>query len=162
MILIEKIGSNNIVDLALAKSYIKVENSDDDTVIQLLTDSALEMIEDFLGFDLFAKKYIQYNREELIIPIERMYVDEIISVKDKNGTEIDYQVHGEWNAEVTLIVSVHQDVYTTFTTKNPIIQNVFKTAILMQVAHMYENRGDTNITPEVAQLLAGKKMNLWL
>lgn len=134
------------VNLSEAKAWIKVANSytDDDTIITALITVAREQLEQYLAISIPVKDVTAVLCNEaggIFIPYAP--VNEITAVYDENDEELDETGYGvtigsfpQLKYPVTSVVKVEYEAgYAT-------VPEALKRAVLMQIAYLYEHRGD--------------------
>lgn len=134
------------VTLQEAKDWCKIEVSDDDTLIEELIVSARKQCEGFLCISL-VDKTVSAVLNNSLGNIELPYgpIKTITSITDSEGTVLvandTYKLRGfEFKKLESPCNEYLEAVYTTGYTTIP---DNFKTAVLQQIAFLYENRGDT-------------------
>lgn len=74
-------------------------------------------------------------------------IDTLLTAKDKEGEDIEVELLGvQWKQ----VKTVFDYATLTYTAGYSELPQVFKTAILQQVAYLYENRGDENKLGELS------------
>lgn len=151
-----------IIDLAAAKNHLKIDFTDDDTIIPGFIDSAIEEAENFTGTNIKAAKYtIKFNGWIQNMELKLSPVQSIESIKyyDDNDTiqildAADYQLLQM--DKLTTVINYHDaddlpDVYEKaaaieikLTTGYAEGKTPFsiKAAILLILGDLYENRED--------------------
>ena len=139
-----------------AKAWMKVDLTDDDTLITELIKTARKQCEGFLNISLITRTvtaYIKNSAGDLELPYGP--VVSFTSLTDVNGDAITSDNYILRGGGFKYLVEPYEDyliaVYTTgFTT----LPTQYKTGILQQVAHLYDNRGDTTISDMAKQTLS--------
>lgn len=139
------------VTLAEAKEWCKIELdiTEENTLITELIKTARLQVEGFLNISL-VDKTIEAVVNNSLGGIELPYqpLKTFTSLKDEDGNALvvnsDYKLQGVFFKTIKSPCSDYLVAnYTTgYTTENPLPKQ-FKTAVLQQVAYLYENRGDT-------------------
>jgi uncharacterized phiE125 gp8 family phage protein len=134
-----------------AKEWCKIELAiaEEDALITELIKTARLQVEGFLNISL-VDKTIEAAINNSLGGIELPYgpLKTFTSLKDEDGNilsvDTDYKLQGVFFKSIkTPCSSFLIANYTTgYTSANPLPMN-FKTAVLQQVAYLYENRGDT-------------------
>jgi uncharacterized phiE125 gp8 family phage protein len=152
--------SGDVVTLADMKDYLKVSGTDDDTLIQSLIDSAVEMAERFMRRDILTTTYENYRPnfwQDLTLRRGAFQSVESIEYLVNNAYDVldpsnyDVSIGGSFGVvcEIDQVPSTDYDcnaVKITFKTgfgdDATSVPEAIKTAIKAIVAFMYENRGD--------------------
>jgi uncharacterized phiE125 gp8 family phage protein len=137
------------VTLADAKAWLKVDIADDDLLITELITTARRDCETYLCTSLIPRTitaYLQIGLGEIRLPYGP--VDVITTVTDLDGNVIDYITKYETFKALDPVTEV-KAVYTTLGQGAK-----FKTAVMKQLAFLYEHRGDeTELNAEVMRQL---------
>ena len=160
----EKIVSTTgteIVSVADAKAYMRVDTSDDDTLIGTMIEQARIWCENYIGKDIVAKSrqyYLEEVNNRFSIPFSPL--DSISSVTVE-GSSADYDTYGLYDEIIELDQLPAQDIkvsYLTLGMDNGLLQQ----AILQLVSTYYDNRADfivlqgvsfVKVPTEVTQIL---------
>lgn len=160
----EKIVSTTgteIVSVADAKAYMRVDTSDDDTLIGTMIEQARIWCENYIGKDIVAKSrqyYLEEVNNRFSIPFSPL--DSITSVTVE-GSSSDYDTYGLYDEIIELDQLPAQDIkvsYSTLGMDNGLLQQ----AILQLVSTYYDNRADfivlqgvsfVKVPTEVTQIL---------
>lgn len=160
----EKIVSTTgteIVSVADAKAYMRVDTSDDDTLIGTMIEQARIWCENYIGKDIIAKSrqyYLEEVNNRFSIPFSPL--DSISSVTVE-GSSADYDTYGLYDEIIELDQLPAQDIkvsYSTLGMDNGLLQQ----AILQLVSTYYDNRADfivlqgvsfVKVPTEVTQIL---------
>ena len=160
MLKVEKtVTGTNELTLEVAKSWMRIDHSDKDTLITLLIDEAKELIETYINYTLTPATITltATARTKLFLPYGP--VQSITSVKDTDGEDVTYTYDG-------LYIDFAPSVYSVTAPSTPYVQTttIYTTGtdslpagLLLSwkevVLHLYENRGDV----DVANLLSNIK-----
>ena len=136
--------------------FIKVDLTDDDTLITELIKTATTLCEGFLGISLRTRTvtaYLDNSAGNTELPYGP--VTAFTSLTDADGNVIastDYTLRGGGfkyleEPEYAYLVAVYTTGYATLPVQ-------FKTGVMQQVAHLYENRGDVGLSDKAKQTLA--------
>lgn len=141
------------VDLTMAKSWLRIDSNDDDTLLTSLITQCRKRIEKLTTTSLVVKRVIifAYIYEPLVLPYgpvdigSALGVLSVINIINESSAETltsgtDYTFVGVENAELHIGVSGKFQIQ--FFTKPPIDIEQFQHAILTEMAFRYENRGD--------------------
>ena len=158
----------NPVSMAEAKQHANVESNDDDGLLFGLIDSAVAYAEHYTGQKFMTQTWTAYF-DGLSSVIELpFYPIQSVVVKYINGTEQtlstdDYRLDDKNNPGVVEIINMPDvdDGYNTAwvevvcgTDNQAQISGAIKSAVLMLVAHMFENREASTI-PQAHELPLG-------
>lgn len=163
----KEIIDTSIVDLALVKKQLVIESDfvEDDDLLQLYINSAIEYLENKIHSDIYSKNCTltieNFRGDKLIVEetpfksIEEIKVDnEIISGYTVNETFIDFRIEFEDYLVDADIVVKFQTGYNTIPT--PLLH-----CILLLVNDSYENRG-TEFYSEKSQMAVLNKINNYI
>ncbi len=140
--------------LAEVKSWAKVDLTDDDTLITELIKTARKQCEGFSGISLITRTvtaYIKNTAGDLELPYGP--VVSFTSLTDVDGDAITSDNYILRGGGFKYLVEPYDDylvaVYTTgFTT----LPTQYKTGVLQQFTHLYENRGDNSQTDNLSDM----------
>jgi hypothetical protein len=151
------------VTLIQAKDYLHIDGSDDDTVITALITTARQMVEGFSGYSFGAKTLKLYLDEYRRGKIDLLYgpVDEVTTVALDGVTATVSEDYKRLGNEKVFMYTGYQNLEITYTTKADVKQWM-KSAVLAQLAFLYEHRGDESISHvcEAAQTIVGPFIRL--
>lgn len=169
------------VSTADAKSHLRVDISDDDTLIDAMVEECREQAEDFLGRALVTQTLsLQLDGFPQVIQVPRPPLQSVSSITyiDSDGAtqtldSSKYRV--DTKSEPGRITPAFGEVWpsTRFVTGAVTVQFVagygaaadvpkrFKRAILLAVGHLYENREDTIIGTSAIELPQNSRWLLW-
>lgn len=143
------------VTLAEAKNWIKVETDDDDAIITMLITAARQYCEGYIGQSFVERTVTAIVVNELVLNgrgIRLPYgpMGAMVSITDINGFVLDitsYKIIGESFFQISSPVSSWLECI--YTAGYAVLPKQFKTAILEEIAWLYQHRGDEvlNITP---------------
>jgi hypothetical protein len=164
------------VSLTDAKAWLRVDYTDDDTLITAMIKSARQSIEHFTNRALVPKD-ISLNAEtpdgvsldyslvettyKLKLPYAKGAVISVLILKDWDTATLvlntDYEVNGN------TIFSLNGWYAITYTV-TPTVPQALKEAVLMEVAERYNNRGETNSEglSKAAEEKAAQFVDIWL
>lgn len=160
----EKIVSTTgteIVSVADAKAYMRVDTSDDDTLIGTMIEQARIWCENYIGKDIVAKSrqyYLEEVNNRFSIPFSPLNSISSVTIE---GSSADYDTYGLYDEIIELDQLPAQDIkvsYSTLGMDNGLLQQ----AILQLVSTYYDNRADfivlqgvsfVKVPTEVTQIL---------
>jgi len=128
----------------LAKKWARIDDSYDDIIVDHLIMSAVSILEKYLNQSIIPKTVtatINNSCGNCYLPYGP--VKSITSVTDFDGNELttsSYTLSGENFKRI--INPIEDNLKFVYTTGYSELPDQIKTAILCQVAYMYENRGD--------------------
>ena len=134
------------VTLQEAKDWCRIDVTDDDTLITSLITAARIICENYANLS-FIERTVTAKIKNGLGGIQLPYgpVTSEIAFYDEDDTELtDYLLKNGDGNEVTAVYSAGYDE------ENPLPGNL-KTAILNQIAWMYENRGDAKIASSLTE-----------
>lgn len=174
-----------LITLQYAKNWMRVTHSEDDTIIGDLIDSCTREMEEFARITLISKSiyvdvdiYIPINKceSEFELPYGAVLnsLDEGISVNYRNGmkysdyepktVDTDYFIRGmNFPRLVFTVAGLYGITYETFLPDVDL--PIARSAVLADVAHRYEFRGDADkangICPAARKLIQPLKRMIW-
>tara|TARA_R100000773_G_C4159297_1_gene77853 strand:+ start:77 stop:595 length:519 start_codon:yes stop_codon:yes gene_type:complete len=133
---------SEIVSVSDAKSFIRIDTSDDDTLLLNMIKQARIWCENYIGKDIVAKSR-QYYKEiangRFEIPFAP--IASITSVTVENEA-VTYETYGLYDDIIEInTLGNHKDIIVSYTTSgqdDPLLQQ----AILQFVSTLYDNRAD--------------------
>lgn len=165
--------------LAEFKSWAKIEVDDDDALITGLITAARASCEGYVGLSFVSRQVTAILRNDLgNIALPYGPVGDIVSMYDGSDTEIisdNYTISGITNKRIVaprtgMYWGAFQDIWSnnwnsssadalkvTYNAGYSVLPSVFKTAIKMQCAWMYQHRGDGS---DITQMSNEAKMIL--
>lgn len=138
------------VTLAEAKAWLKVESDDDDLIIAMLITAARQYCEGFVSQSFVERTVTAIVVNELVLNGRGIRLPygpqgEIISMTDIDGDAItDYDIIGESFLQVRSPVSSWLKI--VYTAGYAVLPKQFKTAVLEEIAWLYQHRGDEVLT----------------
>jgi hypothetical protein len=160
----EKIVSTTgteIVSVADAKAYMRVDTSDDDTLIGTMIEQARIWCENYIGKDIVAKSrqyYLEEANNRFSIPFSPLNAISSVTIE---ASAAEYDTYGLYDEIIELDQLPAQDIkvsYSTLGMDNGLLQQ----AILQLVSTYYDNRADfivlqgvsfVKVPTEVTQIL---------
>lgn len=127
--------------MAEAKAYARIDTSADDSVIDFMINAAVLVLEEYSNIGFVNRQVVCDALNplgDLDLPLAP--VTAISSVKDVDDNTINYI------ANDGVIVTKILHLKATYTAGHTTLPPTLKLALMMQVAWMYENRGDVQIT----------------
>ncbi len=134
-------SGSEIVSTSSAKAYLRVDFSDDDTLIERMITQARIWCENYISRDIVAKTRVYYlpsTNGTFDLPFAP--VDSITHVKI-DSVVATYNVLGLNNETIELNAGESEKVEVRYITLG-MSDDLLKNAILQLVASYYENRGD--------------------
>jgi len=149
----------DFISLAEAKNWLRVDFTDEDSIITMLLKSAIETVEKHTGQRL-------YKREESINSTsekEELYVspiNEIISVLDEDDQPVDYvAVHG-FNTTLTFEDCSNKVIKLDVGYASGCPESL-KLACLNLLEYKYNNRSATDIPELIEEAIAPYRQYTW-
>lgn len=126
------------ISLSIVKSFLRITSDEDDELIQMLLNSAINYAENKLGITIGKKDYEYFlygNNSDVLLP--KTSIMQINSVK-VSGEEAEFQLIENY----VRIRKNHnqQPVIINFTCENNSFGEALTIAILRHVFYLYENR----------------------
>jgi hypothetical protein len=137
------IGSE-IVTVSDAKNFIRVDTSDDDTLIATIIEQARIVCENYISSDIVSKNrtyYLEHANDRFEIPFSP--IDSISSVTVE-GSAATYTSYGANDEILSLSKLAAKDIEITYITTG-INNSLLKQAILQLVSTLYDNRSDITV-----------------
>lgn len=144
--------SGDVITLSATKSYMKVDTSDDDTLISTLIEASIDMAERYANLTLRRKEYtfefVDYGQEILLPYGPHVSVDAVRTKIDGVETTLataDYNVVGQDFKTLLLkgTVSAYQlEVDVTAGYGSASVPDLIKLALYKSVLSHYEDRQD--------------------
>lgn len=157
-----------IVELDAVKNYLKVENDLEDDLILSLIDAAEDAANKYMLRYIRETKFEYFEQSSAsTIELRRARFSSVDSVSLLVGTSwietTDFEISSDSDIYgVVKIGTSHSAVKIKFTVGYKDVPAALKTAILMIIANMYENRGDDaefSVIPQMAkQILNGYRI----
>ena len=132
---------SEIVTTQNAKDFIRVDSSDDDTIIGQMITEARIYIENYLTKDIVAKTrsyYLPFANERFNLPFAPIASITSVTV---DGSSATYEVKGLDNEIIELNEFPAQEIKVNYTTSG-VDDSLLKQAILRMVATFYDNRAE--------------------
>ena len=164
----EKIVSttgSEIVSTADAKLYMRIDTSDDDTLIGTMIEQARIWCENYIGKDIVAKSrqyYLEEVNNRFSIPFSPLNSITSVTVQ---GASADYDTYGLYDEVIELNELPAKDIIVSYTTVG-MDNGLLQQAILQLVSTYYDNRADfivlqgvsfVKVPSEVKQILQSFK-----
>ena len=138
--------SATIVTLQAAKDYLRVDYSEDDTLIQSLIDTARIRLEQYASVAMTARtlKVVAYVDEFIELPYAPINNISLVEYWDGEAWVAmvvgDYRVIGDTYKKVYFISPIMSDFRFTYTCGYATTPESMKTALLKMVGDLYEYR----------------------
>ena len=138
--------SATIVTLQTAKDYLRVDYSEDDTLIQSLIDTARIRLEQYASVAMTARtlKVVAYVDEFIELPYAPINSISLVEYWDGEDwvamTVGDYRVLGDTYKKVYFTSPIMSDFRFTYTCGYATTPESMKTALLKMVGDLYEYR----------------------
>jgi uncharacterized phiE125 gp8 family phage protein len=138
--------SATIVTLQAAKDYLRVDYSEDDTLIQSLIDTARIRLEQYASVAMTARtlKVVAYVDEFIELPYAPINTISLVEYWDGEDwvamTVGDYRVLGDTYKKVYFTSTLMSDFRFTYTCGYATTPESMKTALLKMVGDLYEYR----------------------
>jgi uncharacterized phiE125 gp8 family phage protein len=127
------------------KIWLRIDGNDDNNVIENLITAARIIIENYLNQSLIKRTvtaHVNNTCGNIYLPFQPFV--ELVSIKDANGDDI---AAGNYTLTGTLFKRLEYPCYdgieVTYTAGVDEVTKLIHTGLLMQIAFMYENRGDS-------------------
>lgn len=169
-ILLTESSPTEPVTLAEAKAWLRVDYTDDDTLIPSMIKSARQSVEKFTNRALVVKS-VSLNLEtpddfistayKLKLPYAKGSVVSVLVLKDWDSVTLaadtDYYLKGQ---TLHSLNGFYEITYTV----TPTVPEALKEAVLMEIAERYNNRGETNSEglSKAAEDKAAPFVDIWL
>lgn len=149
--------STEPVTVTEAKAYMRVSNTDDDTLIGELITSARQRLEKFTGLS-FGSKTMKARWDSMDSWAELPYQPNavITGCVDDDGTTLTYETRGLDFKQVYVVAS--KGITFTYTVSWTTFPKALKEAILKEVSTSYENRENFYIDGTMNELSNSAKM----
>lgn len=129
------------ITLAEAKAQLRVDHTDEDTLITTYIKAARQHAERFTGLSLAAQTLqAVYVGEDLSIPLPLSPVASITSVTD-GTTAVEYTADLDSVPAMVTVTTMPEKLVTTYVTNASMVETDIKLALLLLINHMYDNRG---------------------
>jgi hypothetical protein len=132
---------SEIVTAADAKTYIRIDTSDDDTLLGTMIEQARIWCENYIGKDIVAKTriyYLEYADDRFELPFSPVAS---ISSATVEGVSAEYDTYGVDKNIFELKKLAAKDIKVTYTTSG-LDDALLQQAILQLVSTYYDNRAD--------------------
>lgn len=157
----ESITGSEPISLSVQKAWMRVLYTDEDDLITSLITQTRGIVENYLGISIIAKTITLRltGRDHIQLPYGP--VTSIVSVKDEDDNDIDYDV---LNEEITFSTTVNY-AEIVYTTDIGTVPSGLELALKQVCMRYYENRGeDANLsllTNEITTLKPYRR-KLWI
>lgn len=161
-----KVKGSEFITLAEAKAHLRIDFDDENTYINTLIAAARKKIEDYTGCSLLLTE-ITVVMENGKPGIELPYgpYKDFFLLKDGQGDLIaadDYTLKG--TEFIILDQSVSTDITMTYNAGYTVdnLPPDLKLAVLHQITHFYENRGDGSVSESAKHLANNYRRLTWI
>ena len=137
-------GSSEPVTATEVKSYLKIDFTDDDTLIETIISGVREMAEQRTGLSLIPSTIVYFEDSDYDDEIRLPYPEHnAVTAVTQNGEDIlsDCIITGE-TEKVVKLPYIYGGIKITYTTLGTCPAGV-KLALLKAIADIYEKRGNT-------------------
>jgi uncharacterized phiE125 gp8 family phage protein len=151
-------ASNEPITLAQVKDWLKIDVTDEDTLLTTLITVARQLCENYTGVSFVQRKVIAIVNNSLgSIMLPYGPVAEVTEVQDENGEVLTTDYYTIEGVEFKRL-KLPKDSYVRveYNAGYTVLPQHFKTSLLTQVAYLYEHRGDEyagQFSPMALQLL---------
>lgn len=132
---------SEIVTVTDAKDYIRIDTSDDDTLLGNMIEQARIWCENYIGQDIVAKTrqyYLEYADDRFEIPFAPVSAISSVTIE---GNSAEYDTYGLRSDIIALNKLAAKDIIVTYTTTG-LDDGLLQQAILQLVSTFYDNRAD--------------------
>jgi uncharacterized phiE125 gp8 family phage protein len=147
-----------VVTLAEAKNYLRVDFNDDDVLIQGIIDSAIRRLEQYGSFSMTERTYQTVAYVDNIIELPYTPINYISRVEYFNGKEWitlspngDYVVYGTNYKKVRILTYPRSDYRFTYTAGFTCLPHIIKQATLKLIADLYDYRQSESPSTHVSE-----------
>jgi uncharacterized phiE125 gp8 family phage protein len=137
------VGSE-IVTVAEAKSFIRIDTSDDDTLLGTIIEEARLVCENYISADIVSKNrtyYLESANDRFEVPFSPITSISSVTVEGSAATHTSY---GANNEILSLEKLAAKDIVVTYITAG-MDNGLLKQAILQLVSTLYDNRSDITV-----------------
>ena len=160
---VNSVTGSEVVSTAIAKTFMRVDTSEDDTIIGDMIETARVVCENYLGKDIVAKNrtlYIPFVNDRINLPFAPVAS---ISSITADGDSATYETRGLDNELIELDQTPAKEVKITYVTSGLTDANI-QHAIKQLVSTYYDNRSDfvtgtivAEVPTNIKSLLSGAK-----
>ena len=149
---IVSVTGSELISTSTAKAFMKVDFSDDDTIIGVMITAAHTWCENYLSKDIIAKQRIYYVPKTTgqfdlpfapIASIDELKIDGVVSTA--------YSTLGINSETIELNAGETEKVQVKYTTTG-LTDSIVKQALLQLVATYYDNRADFEVGAAVNEV----------
>lgn len=150
-------STTEVVTLAEAKNYLRVDFNDDDVLIQSIIDSAIKRLEQYGSFSMTQKTLQAVAYVDTMIELPYTPIGSILSVEYFNGNywieiqEGAYYVIGTTYKKIKLISYPRFDYRFTYTCGFECLPHIIKEATLKLIADLYDYRQSESPSTHVSE-----------
>lgn len=148
-----------VSDLTFIKSFLRITNSVEDTIIQMFATTAVKHIETYCN-TFITVKTVEITTDKSTIELVGT-VNQIVSVEIDGTATTDYEVFGDTVKSIVLDTELTEDQVVTveYTTLAKITDNI-RIFIAQKVAELYGRNEDKNVKPDYALINDIKRLAL--
>ena len=153
---------SEIVATSVAKDYMRVDTSADDTLIAQMITQARIICENYISWDIVAKNrtlYLASVDDRFVLPFGPISSISSISVKGTNLAATAYETFGLGDTLIELNSLPAEEVKVTYITTG-LDDSFLIQAILQMVSTYYDNRADFIIGKTVNEIPTNVKSSL--
>jgi hypothetical protein len=143
---------SEIITLSEAKDYIRVDTTDDDTLITSIIKQARIYAENYMSRDIVAKDrsvYLPYVAKRFLLPFSP--IASITSVTVDGSATTAYETFGLLDDIISLNSLPSENVKVRYVTEG-LNDELIKGAVLQLVATFYDNRSDFYVGEAVNEI----------
>jgi hypothetical protein len=151
-------STTEVVTLAEAKNYLRVDFNDDDILIQGIIDSSIKRLEQYGSFSMTPKTLQTIAYVDNIIELPYTPIGYIVQVEYFNGSDWinlteggDYVVYGTNYKKVRIISYPRSDYRFTYTCGFDTLPHIIKQATLKLIADLYDYRQSESPSTHVSE-----------
>ena len=136
-----------ILPLKEVKHFLRINGEHDDELLLNLAKTAIQFVENFLGFEVEKKEIMCSGVFEKKMLLRKPFL-EIISVKD-SGFDIPYRVISGFLHPITKVGSKIEVIYTVGIEKED-LKSDLKTALMAHLLSLYDFKGGSGKVPSMS------------
>ena len=151
-------STTEVVTLAEAKNYLRVDFNDDDVLIQGIIDSAIRRLEQYGSFSMTPRTYQTIAYMDNIIELPYTPIGVVMTVEYFNGKDWielseggDYVIYGTNYKKIRSITYPSSDYRFTYTAGFDCLPHIIKQATLKLIADLYDYRQSESPSTHVSE-----------